>query len=50
MADFATATETLVADEQYLDGVTEGRQHLVGPPEDRHVEILETSSFHARSS
>ena len=43
MADFATATETLIADEQYLDGVTEARQHLVGPPEDRHVEIIHTA-------
>jgi hypothetical protein len=43
MADFATATVTLMADEQYLDGVSEGRQHLVGPPEDRHVEILHTA-------
>ena len=43
MADFATATETLMADEQYLEGVTEARQHLVGPPEDRHIEIIHTS-------
>ena len=43
MADFATATETLMADEQYLDGVTEAHQHLVGPPEDRHVEIVHTA-------
>ena len=43
MAEFATAAETLMADEQYLDGVTEARQHLVGPPEDRHVEIIHTA-------
>jgi hypothetical protein len=43
MADFLTATETLAGDKQYLDGVGEGRQHLVGPPEDRHVEILHTA-------
>ena len=43
MADFATATETLMADEQYLEGVTEAREHLVGPPEDRHVEVIHTS-------
>ena len=43
MADFATATETLMADEQYLDGVTEAHKHLVGPPEDRHVEIVHTA-------
>ena len=43
MADFVTATETLIADEQYLDGVTEARQFLVGPPEDRHVEIIHTA-------
>ena len=43
MADFASATETLIADAQYLDGVTEARQHLVAPPEDRHIEILHTA-------
>ena len=43
MADFATATEKLMADEQYLDGVIEARQYLVGPPEDRHVEIIHTA-------
>ena len=43
MADFATASETLMADEQYLDGVTEARQYLVGPPEDRHIEIVHTA-------
>ena len=43
MADFAKATETLMADEQYLDGVTDAHQHLVGPPDDRHVEILHTA-------
>lgn len=43
MSDFAAATETLMADEQYLDGVTEARQHLVSPPEDRHIEILHTA-------
>ena len=43
MAEFATAAETLMADDQYLDGVTEARQHLVGPPEDRHVEIIHTA-------
>ena len=43
MAAFAAATETLMADEQYLEGVTEARQHLVSPPEDRHIEILHTS-------
>ena len=43
MAEFATASGMLMADEQYLDGVTEARQHLVGPPEDRHVEIIHTA-------
>jgi len=43
MADFATATETLIADAQYLEGVGEGRQYLAGPPEDRHVHILHTA-------
>ncbi|HEY5274450.1 MAG TPA: hypothetical protein VIJ34_14640 [Acidimicrobiales bacterium] len=28
IADFATATETLMADEQHLDGVAEARQYL----------------------
>jgi hypothetical protein len=42
MADFAIATEKFAADKQYLDGVTEARQHLAGPPEDGHVDILHT--------
>jgi hypothetical protein len=43
MADFATAAETLMTDEQYVDGVTEARQYLVGAPEDKHVEIVHTA-------
>jgi hypothetical protein len=43
MAEFATATGMLMADEQYLDGATEARQYLAGPPEDRHVEITHTA-------
>ena len=43
MAEFATATDALMADEQYLEGVTEARQHLVGPPEDRHIDVIHTS-------
>jgi hypothetical protein len=43
MADFAAAADTLLADGQYLDGVTEARQHLAAPPEDRHVEIIHTA-------
>ncbi len=43
MAEFATATGMLMADEQYLDGATEARQYLAGPPEDRHVEIIHTA-------
>ncbi len=48
MADFASATETLMDDEQYLEGVAEGRQHLFGPPEDRHIEIIHTSGSEYR--
>jgi hypothetical protein len=32
-----------MADEQYLAGVGEARQHLVGLPEDKHVEIVHTA-------
>lgn len=43
MADFATAAERLMGDDRYLEGIAEGRQHLFGPPEDRHIEIIHTS-------
>lgn len=43
MADFVSAAELIAADEEYLDGVGSGRRHLVGQPEDGHVEIIHTS-------
>lgn len=43
MADFAATIATLSADEQYLDAVAEARQYLVGPPDDRHIEIVHTA-------
>jgi len=43
LAEQSAATATLMADADYLAGIAEAKQHLVGPPDDKHVEILHTA-------